>query len=168
MYRFLRNNMLNGDEVRRFFESIMDLCIGAFSRYVFYALYGIIASYSLKHNFAFWITFFPQDLHKFLFSIHSILEESVSAIPIIVIVGFIIGLLVRRGAIWHSFVVYLGVILFDAFYYHFIINDIDFFYSTFFPVWAFLLRLIIWILLFIIMISVGLKIKNRSSSEPDE
>lgn len=121
-------------------EICLDIFAGAASRYLFYPLYGLITAYSIENNFTRWIKYIPKDLSQYAFFFHFLIEETMTAILVIALTGILLGLVVRESPFRHGIIAFLGTILFDVFFYKFVMNDFDLFYTNYSPVWIFILH----------------------------
>ncbi len=136
------------------------IILGSICSYAYFALYGIIASFDVEHRFLKWITMLPEDFRSTGAMIHSQIIEFISAVPLVLVFGCLLGLLVKEKAHIYGVVLFIGFISFFTVYSTILWGNFTSFWDSCSGGFC-LIKTVFWILLFILMTSLGVYIHTR-------
>jgi len=150
------------DVKRRLLEILFAILIGVFSYYVFCSLYGLLAYIGLDLATIKLVGIFPSDYRIFGLILSEIIMQLSSTLPVIGILGIILGIIVAKNPKIYGLLAFISAILFysykQIFYY-----DFGFINSKYIPMWVYAVDVTIWAGLFTIFSTTGFKLKNLKS-----
>ncbi len=146
----------------RIFEIIFAIVIGVFSYYAFFSLYGLLAYAGLNSAAIKLGGVFPPDCRVFGLILSKIIMQLSSALPVIGILGIMLGIIVTKNPKVYGMLAFISAIFFysykQIFYY-----DFGFIHIKYIPMWVYVVDITIWAGLFTIFSTTGFKLKKLIS-----
>lgn len=148
---------------RRIFDIFLAIIFGTITTIAFFSLYGIIASFSIEKKISHWIFRTPKEYRVYAFYIHEFFLQIFSILPLVGILGTILGLTVINRPKQHGAICLVSAIMTFLFI-QFIYYDFGYIGIEYTPIWSYIAQVILWAALFIIFPAFGYRIKTHGMS----
>ena len=96
---------------RRIFDIFLAIIFGTITTIAFFSLYGIIASFSIEKKISHWIFRTPKEYRVYAFYIHEFFLQIFSILPLVGILGTILGLTVINRPKQHGVICLVSAIM---------------------------------------------------------
>jgi hypothetical protein len=148
---------------KRIFDIFLAIIFGMITTIAFFSLYGIIASFSIENKISHWIFITPKEYHVLAIYIHELFLQIFSVLPLVGILGTILGFVVVNRPKQHG-VIYLVSAIMAFLFIQFIYYDFGYIGIEYTPIWSYIAQIILWAVLFITFPVIGYKMKTRGMS----